>query len=182
MPTVYELASLAAQILVNMPEAENDPRRYVGDSVQAAAELWYWAKAKVSELHEVEWLTTSLLERKKRALENVKPPTDFPVTMEKTIQGLLPKRSAKDRIRICRHFFDGFLKLIFPEMQELSEDVLNANVEFFMDHLTLETLTREQWERFAFYFQTWFPAYQRDLRKGKARKGGKMRQFLNNIT
>jgi hypothetical protein len=170
------LASLAAQLRRNTPETQNDPSRYLPEAIQAAAQLWGWSRAKISELHMIEGGRKFWEEKKKKALENVTPPKSFPVTVDKMMHGLLPKRNVADRKRICQDFFGSLFPWLFPGMKNLSPEALDQNVTNFVERRFEESLTEPQWKRYVSLFQIWFPAYQRDLRRGKAKKAAISRQ------
>jgi hypothetical protein len=162
LPTVYELASLAAQLRPNTPEAQNDPRSHLPSLVLTAADLWKWARAQVSSLRAAEGGEVFLKESKEKILKKVKPPKKFPVTLDKMVQGLLPKRSATDRDRIAKDFLGACEK--------------DWHEAFGLEFETIK-IDEPKWKHYVFLFHTWFPAYQRDLRIKKASKAAKSLQL-----
>jgi hypothetical protein len=166
LPTIYELASLAAQLRRNTPQTQSDPLSNIPESVQAAAQLWDWARGQVSSLHVAEGGRKLMEEKKKRSLENVKPPKKFPVSLEKMIQGLIPRRSRTDREKICRAFGRVIHHKVIGGV--VTENSLKA-----FEHRFEEWIQKPAWEHLVFIFKTWFPTYQKDVASEKARKAAK---------
>jgi hypothetical protein len=169
LPTIYELSSLAVQLYRNAPETKN-----VTDVIQLALEFWMYSNAKISGVQAFEAYQKFLDESKKKILEQIKPPKKFPVSHDKMIHGLLPKRDKASRKKICAAFCRSFYNSDFPNLEH--------NIKSFVDRRFEKSLTMDGWKQRVFLFQTWFPAYDRDVRIEKAKKAAASRKPKNNLT
>ena len=159
LPTAYELASLAVKLCPDTPEGQNDFPKQLNSAVQKAETLWLLSRGKVSQMRFADEALEQISKREKRLLENARRPKKFPTSMESIIRCLIPRRSVEDRKTICKKFIDLVTKDDFKTAFALE---LKADI------------TELEWQKFVVLFQTWYPAYQKDLASNKASRAAKI--------
>jgi hypothetical protein len=166
-PTPYELASLAAQLYRETPEGQKTFVKDAQWAVQKAETLWKLARLQAWSMRRGELAQNQMLEKEKKLLENVKRPKVFPISFEEMIQGLIPKRSVRDRKQICQKFLRTYEGEIKGETEYAEEAKANSGEA---------VITATNWSTHAARFLIWYPAYQRDVKVGRARKAAQAKQ------
>ena len=173
IPTEYQLASLAVKFYIDSPEAHKDFPKHLNLAVQKAETLWLLSRDKISLMRKADDVRTFWEERTKKVMENVKRPKSFPISVDQMIRGLLPKLGRVRRDKLCEVVARCFQHLFFP-----SSPLNSATATDEYDRRTRDVITNRfkklidepLWRKFVLEFQTWYPAYQRDVRSEKSRK------------
>ena len=164
LPTAYELASLAAQIMHAVPETELTGD--FEDIVEAAWNLHYCAASRIGELVERRSKFKDSKKIFRPILAKLPKPKKFPVAIKTVLGLMMPNKSVEERFGIYREYLTVFYR------KDMDEANWNNWVRQHLQQMNHSGFDEVSWRAFGIHFYDFMHRRQEQTRHERAHKAG----------
>jgi len=140
-----------------------------GFALQKAEMLWLLSRNKVAVMGAADFTRRQAGQENEKLLAKAKQPKEFPISVDAMMHGLFPKMGRARRDKFNPVFARSFYHLFFPFKGAISKEEYERHLTDVFVRRFDKTIEEPLWKQFVIQFQTWYPAYLRDVRAEKAR-------------